>query len=51
MVVGRESTVNDLDDLESAIDDEMNLITALLRDRGLVPGAGGTEPRMIRWHH
>jgi T-complex protein 1 subunit theta len=42
-VVLRGSTANDLDSLESAIDDGMSLIRSLLRDRRLVPGAGATE--------
>jgi hypothetical protein len=37
----RGATANNLNDLESTIDDRMNLIGFLLRDRRLVTGGGG----------
>jgi len=47
-IVLRGATANNLNDLESAIDDMMNLIKSLLRDRRLVPGAGATELELAR---
>jgi T-complex protein 1 subunit theta len=47
-IVLRGATTNNLNDLESTIDDVMNLIKSLLRDRRLVPGAGATELELAR---
>jgi len=44
----RGSPGNELDFRESAIDDGVNLIRSLLRDRRLVPGAGKTELELAR---
>jgi len=42
-IVLRGSTTNLLDDVERAIDDGVNTIKVLCRDKRLVPGAGATE--------
>jgi chaperonin GroEL (HSP60 family) len=47
-IVLRGSTANDLDDLESAIDDGVILVRSLLQDRRLVPGAGATELELAK---
>jgi T-complex protein 1 subunit theta len=47
-IVLRGSSVKDLNDLENAIEDGMNLIRSLLRDRRLVPGAGATELELAK---
>jgi len=47
-IVLRGGTANNLNDLESAIDDGMNLIRSLLQDRRLVPGAGAMELELTR---
>jgi T-complex protein 1 subunit theta len=47
-IVLRGSSADDLDGLESAIDDGMNLITSLLEDRRLVRGAGAIELELAR---
>ena len=47
-IVLRGSTAHDLDDLESDIDDGLNVIRSLLQDGRLVPGAGATELELAR---
>ena len=47
-IVLRGPAENVLCDLESAIDNGMNLIRTLLRDRRLVPGAGATELELAK---
>jgi chaperonin GroEL (HSP60 family) len=47
-IVLRGSSADDLDSLESAIDDSMNLITSLLEDKQLVRGAGATELELAK---
>lgn len=47
-IVLRGSTINLLDDLERAIDDGVNTIKVLCRDRRLVPGAGATEINLAK---
>jgi len=42
-IVVRGSTISMLDDVERAIDDGVNCIKTLCRDKRLVPGAGATE--------
>ena len=42
-IVLRGSTTNQLDDIERAIDDGVNTIKVLCRDKRLVPGGGATE--------
>jgi len=42
-IVLRGSTTSLLDDVERAVDDGVNAIKTLCRDRRLVPGAGATE--------
>jgi chaperonin GroEL (HSP60 family) len=47
-IVLRGGTAKDLNDLESAIDNGINLIKSLLTDRRLVPGAGATELKLAK---
>lgn len=47
-IVLRGATAKNLNDLESAIDDGLNLIRMLLQDRRLVPGAGATEQELAK---
>lgn len=47
-IVLRGSTIAMLDDVERAIDDGVNTIKVLCRDRRLVPGAGATEINMAK---
>jgi len=47
-IILRGSSADDLDHLESAIDDGMNLIKSLLQDRRLVRGAGAMELELAR---
>lgn len=47
-IVLRGSTTNMLDDLERAVDDGVNTIKVLCRDKRLVPGAGATEINLAK---
>lgn len=42
-IVLRGATANQLDDLERAIDDGVNVIKSLMKDARLIPGAGASE--------
>lgn len=47
-IVLRGSTTSLLDDVERAVDDGVNAIKTLCRDRRLVPGAGATEIHLAK---
>ena len=47
-IVLKGATTNNLNDLESAIDDGINMVGFLLWNRQLVPGAGATELELAR---
>ena len=46
-LVIRGATQNQLDDIERAIDDGVNVVKAITRDPRLVPGAGATEMQLM----
>ena len=46
-LVIRGATQNQLDDIERAVDDGVNVVKAITRDARLVPGAGATEMQLV----
>lgn len=46
-LVLRGATQNQLDDIERAVDDGVNVVKAITRDSRLVPGAGATEMQLV----
>ncbi len=46
-LVLRGATQNQLDDVERAVDDGVNVVKAITRDARLVPGAGATEMQLM----
>ncbi|KAI9799066.1 MAG: T-complex protein 1 subunit theta [Piccolia ochrophora] len=46
-LVIRGATQNHLDDIERAVDDGVNVVKAITRDRRLVPGAGAAEMQLV----
>ncbi|KAI9826400.1 MAG: T-complex protein 1 subunit theta [Thelocarpon impressellum] len=46
-LVIRGATQNQLDDVERAVDDGVNVVKAITRDARLVPGAGATEMQLV----
>ncbi|KAI9055371.1 hypothetical protein LZ554_000328 [Drepanopeziza brunnea f. sp. 'monogermtubi'] len=46
-LVIRGATQNNLDDIERAVDDGVNVVKAITRDPRLVPGAGATEMQLV----
>jgi T-complex protein 1 subunit theta len=47
-VVIRGATTNNMDDIERAIDDGVNVVKGIIKDPRLVPGAGATELELAK---
>lgn len=47
-VVVRGATTNQMDDIERAIDDGVNVVKGIMKDPRLVPGAGATELELAK---
>ncbi|GAA5972658.1 hypothetical protein JCM11641_002961 [Rhodosporidiobolus odoratus] len=47
-VVVRGATTNNMDDIERAIDDGVNVVKGIIKDPRLVPGAGATELELAK---
>ncbi|GAA95048.1 uncharacterized protein L969DRAFT_89390 [Mixia osmundae IAM 14324] len=47
-VVVRGATTNQMDDVERAVDDGVNVVKGIIKDQRLIPGAGATEIELAK---